>query len=110
VNALTTASALTCPHGGTVMITTTNASVSAGGAKVCRPDDTFTVSGCSFQIPATPPIPSPCIKVMWIVPDVQASIGSPTLSQASVGLCLAATQIPQGPVSVSTTQSKVSTR
>jgi hypothetical protein len=109
-NALTMASSLTCPHGATVTITSTNAHVSAGGAKVVRPDDTFTVAGCPFQIPATPPIPSPCVKVQWLVPDVQASVGSATLSLSSVGLCLSAAQVPQGPVLISATQPRVSSR
>jgi hypothetical protein len=109
-NALTTASSLMCPHGASVNIVSSNAHVSAGGAKVVRPDDTFIISGCPFQIPATPPIPSPCVKVVWVVPDVQASVGSPTLSQSSVGLCVSAAQVPQGPVTISTTQAQVQTR
>jgi len=109
--ALTTASALQCPHGGQVQVTTSNTAVSAGGAPVVTSADTFSITGCPFQIPATPPIPSPCVRVQWVVPDAQAAVnGSPTLSQGSSGLCLAATGVPQGPVAVSTTQPAVKTR
>jgi hypothetical protein len=34
--------------------------------------------------------------------------GAPTLTMASVGLCLAATQAPQGPVTIASTQTQVS--
>jgi hypothetical protein len=110
-NALTTASTLQCPHGGQVQISSSNPAVSADGSPAVTSADTFTISGCPFQIPATPPIPSPCVRVQWIVPDVQATIGgSPTLSQGSSGLCLAATGVPQGPVAVANTQAAVMTR
>ena len=110
-NALTTGSSLQCPHGGNVQISSSNTAVSADGSPAVTVSDTFTISGCPFQIPATPPIPSPCVRVQWIVPDTQAKVnGNPTLSQGSSGLCLAATSVPQGPVMVSNTQSKVQTR
>jgi hypothetical protein len=109
--AITTASALQCPHGGTVTIVSANAAALAGAAPLALATDTFTVAGCPFQIPAVVPIPSPCITVQWLVPDVRTSVGGvPTLSASSVGLCLAATQVPQGPVVVSTTQAIASTQ
>ena len=110
-NAITTASALMCPHGGTVTIVSTNAKALAGPAPLALATDTFTVAGCPFQIPAVVPIPSPCITVQWLVPDVRTAVGGvPTLSASSVGLCLAATQVPQGPVVVSATQAIMSTQ
>lgn len=74
--------------------------------------DTFTISGCPFQIPVgTGTVPSPCVTVRWIVTDMRNSVnGVPTLSANSVGLCLAATQVPQGTVSVVNTQTKVDTQ
>jgi len=106
--ALTTAASIQCPHGGTVQVVTTNTRASAGSAIAVAGD--MPISGCPFQIPAAAPIPSPCITVKWIVPDVRVKAGgTATLSQASVGLCFSAQQVPQGPAVVVSTQSKTLT-
>ena len=109
-NSLNTMSALSCPHGGTVTIASANARVSAGGAPLALSSDTFTITGCPFQIPVgVGTVPSPCVRVQWILPDLRDKTnGSLGLSQGSAGLCLAATQVPQGPVGISATQSKAS--
>ncbi len=107
-NSLTTTASLTCPHGGTVVIASTNARVSAGGAPLALVTDIFTIGGCPFQIPVgLGTVPSPCVRVQWIVSDLRNKTnGSLGLSQSSVGLCLAATQVPQGQVVIVATQSK----
>jgi hypothetical protein len=47
--------------------------------------------------------------VQWLKANLRSTVnGAATLSQDSVGLCLAADQVPQGPVSVSQTQPLVS--
>ena len=106
---LTTASSLQCPHGGTVSIVSSNSKVSAG-ASLALANDTFTIAGCPFQIPVGPGmVPHPCIKVQWTKTNLKATVNNqPTLSQDSVGLCLAADQAPQGPVSVVQAQAKAS--
>jgi len=111
-NALTTASTLQCPHGGTVSIVSANTSVQAVGTPLALASDTFTIAGCPFQIPAgVTTVPSPCIKVQWLVTDMKTTVnGTPTLSASSSGLCLAATQVPQGPVVIGNTQTKASTQ
>jgi hypothetical protein len=97
-----------CPHGGTVQIVSANIRVKTGGAYAALATDTFTVTGCPYQIPAAVPIPSPCILVQWIVPDARnRANGNFTLSQSSTGLCMSATGIPQGTVMVVNTQSQV---
>jgi hypothetical protein len=102
-------SSLQCPHGGTVKIIPANTRAQADGGLIATLSDTFIVSGCPFQIPATPPIPSPCVSVRWIVADTRVKVnGSPSLSQSSTGLCLSAAQVPQGPVMVASTQQKMS--
>jgi hypothetical protein len=107
-NTLNVNASLQCPHGGSVKIVSTNTRVVAG-APIATSSDTFIVSGCPFQIPATPPIPSPCVSVRWVVSDSRVKVGgSATLSQASTGLCLNAAQVPQGTVKVVTTQTHVS--
>lgn len=108
---ITTASQLKCPHGGTVQIVSSNARVKAAGAQMALATDVFTIAGCPFQIPAVVPIPSPCVTVQWVMPDLRGKVGKlATLSQSSVGLCLSAAQIPQGPVVVVPAQSKVSSQ
>ena len=105
--ALTTVSTMLCPHGG---------SVSASGAGLAQADggtvltmaDPCTIAGCPFQLPTTPPTPSPCILVQWVSGETKALASNlPALSEGSVGLCLAATGLVQGTVQVVNTQSKV---
>lgn len=110
-NSLNVNSTLMCPHGGSVQIISSNTRVKGGGGFLVTTADTFLISGCPFQIPATPPIPSPCIKVQWLVSDMRVKVnGSPSLSKSSVGLCLSAAQVPQGPVSIVNTQTKVKSK
>jgi hypothetical protein len=106
---LTMASTLTCPHGGTVSILSSNTRVLAGSALVLA-TDTFTISGCPFQIPVgVGTVPHPCVTVQWLKPNLLTTVnGTPTLAEDSVGLCLAADQVPQGPVAVTQTQPLVS--
>jgi hypothetical protein len=110
-NALTTASTLQCPHGGTVSIVSSNTRVKADSAAMALATDTFTISGCPFQIPVGPGTkPSPCIQVQWVLTDLRSKVSQQqTLSIASVGLCLSAEQVPQGPVVIASSQTKVST-
>ncbi len=102
-------SSLQCPHGASVNIVSANARVKAGGAFAALATDQFIISGCPFQIPiGTGTVPSPCLKVQWTVTDLRLKVGgTPTLSQGSVGLCLNAQQLPQGPVSIVNAQTKV---
>jgi hypothetical protein len=106
-NFLTTSSVLQCPHGGSVSATTTNSVTKAGGDYVVSQSDTFMISGCSFQLPG--PMPSPCMTVQWVSASTSNTVqGNNVLTTDSQGLCLAATQAPQGPVVISTTQTPVS--
>jgi len=103
---LTTASVMMCPHGGTVQAIPSSTAVQFGGAPVVTAADTFMIAGCPFVIAL---LPSPCLTVQWIQPAMQSQLSSnPTLTEASVGLCLAATQAPQGPVIIASTQPQVS--
>ena len=104
---LTTASTLQCPHGGSVSIVSANTSVSAGAA-LALATDTFTISGCPFQIPVgVGTVPHPCIRVQWLMTNMKCSVNNqPTLSQSSQGLCLAADQAPQGCVVIVNTQTQ----
>jgi hypothetical protein len=92
---------LRCPHGVQITIEAADQRVMAGHAAVATRDDIFTIVGCPFQLPTTPPIPSPCVRVQWLEADTRVQRGgSATLSETSVGLCLNAQGLPQGPVVV----------
>lgn len=102
---LTAASSMMCPHGGIVTPTPGSTRANAG-APVLRGSDTFIIAGCSFNISGAP---SPCVSVNWVVTATRVKHGGDlVLNQASVGLCLAATQAPQGTVLINSTQAQVS--
>jgi hypothetical protein len=107
---LDTGATLLCPHGGRVQILSTSTRVKTGSQFVARATDTFIVVGCPFHIPATPPIPSPCTTVRWLVTDARTTAGGAvTLSRSSAGLCQTVAQVPQGPVTIVATQVRVET-
>ena len=98
---LTASSTMMCPHGGTVSATA-GQSKAVADAAVLRMSDTCTISGCSFMIGN---VPSPCMTVQWVQAAAKVKAGGDfVLNEASVGLCLAATQAPQGSVLISNTQ------
>jgi len=102
---LTTASVMMCPHGGTVQASPSSTTVQIAGAPALTASDVFVIAGCPFLIVL---VPSPCVTVQWVQPAAQSTIsGSLTLTEASVGLCLAATQAPQGPVMIVSAQPNV---
>ena len=100
-------SVITCPHGGQVKAITTNTKVKSEGTKfLLRITDSFTIVGCPFVVtPPTPATPSPCIIVQWSNPAQKVKvIGIPVLLETSIGLCLNPAGIPQGPVTIISTQ------
>lgn len=103
---LNSSSVMMCPHGGTVTAISSNTRAKAGGDFILRSSDTFIIAGCSFNISGAP---HPCVQVQWVQPDARSkAMGDFTLSQASVGLCVAPDQAVQGTVLVNSTQAKVS--
>lgn len=99
---LTTASMLSCVHGGMVTGVPTSR-VTAAGAPVLLATDTFMVAGCPFA----PVAPHPCVLVQWQLPAQRSSCANvPTLTEASVGFCLAADGAVQGPVIIQATQQR----
>jgi len=99
---LTTASVLSCPHGGTVTASTQNRRVQAAGDLVVRATDTFTIAGCTFTLGV---VPHPCVRAQWPVPTTRnRAAGDPSLTDESVGLCLAGDGAAQGTVVISSTQ------
>lgn len=95
-----------CPHGGQVTTISSNTRVLVNGMPAAVVTDTSVVAGCAFTVPG--PKPQPCVKVQWLVPAARVLInGQPVLLQTSSGLCLSAEQIPQGPPTIVTTQTRV---
>lgn len=102
---LTGGAAVTCPHGGQVQTVSSNARVLLGGLPAATIGDAYLVAGCVFT---TGPKPQPCIRVQWLVPAARVLVmGQPVIVQTSVGLCLSAEEIPQGPPTVVATQPRV---
>nr|HEX4314513.1 hypothetical protein [Kofleriaceae bacterium] len=103
--AITTASQLTCPHGGTVTITAANPA--SAGASIATAADTFAIAGCAFTTPAG--TPSPCATVAWTSSDKHVTIdGKPTISTDSQGVCIGPSGT-QGAVLFGQTQPAVTT-
>jgi len=103
---LNTSSVMMCPHGGTVSAITTNTKVNVGGGPAVLSTDTFMIAGCAFVVGV---VPHPCMQVQWVQPDTRSQVsGGFTLSESSVGLCVAADQAVQGTVLINFTQPQVS--
>jgi hypothetical protein len=90
-----------CPHGGTV-IPVPGQTQAVAGAPVLRMSDICTIAGCTFNVAG---VPSPCLTVQWVQGAARVQAGGDfVLNEASVGLCIAATQAPQGAVIIANTQ------
>lgn len=102
---LTVSSVMMCPHGGCVQAIPSNTQTLAGGDPVLRASDTFLVAGCVFTIGV---VPNPCVMVQWVQTALNSQVLSDfTLTQESVGLCIADTGAPQGVVLIIEAQPQV---
>jgi hypothetical protein len=100
---LTSASTMMCPHGGTITAIPGQSRANAE-SPILRGSDTYIVAGCSFNISG---IPNPCVTVQWVQTATRVKAGGDfVLDESSTGLCLAATQAPQGAVLILETQPK----
>ena len=103
---LNSASVMMCPHGGTVQAISSNTRARVGGGFALLQSDTFVIVGCPFSTPAGP---HPCIQVQWVQTAARSrAIGAFTLTEASVGLCVAPDQAVQGTVLIVAAQPQVS--
>jgi len=103
---LNMSSIMMCPHGGTVSAITTNTRVQAASSFVLRSSDTFIIAGCPFNISG---VPHPCVQVQWVVPSLRSqAMGDFTLTEESVGLCIAPDMAVQGTALITFTQSQAS--
>jgi hypothetical protein len=103
-NLLNMSSVMMCPHGGTVSAVSQNTQVMVAGGLMLRASDTFLIAGCVF---ALGPTPHPCVQVKWVKPNSKSQVNNDfTISQESMGLCLAADMAVQGTVLVNFTQAQ----
>ncbi|HEX9893373.1 MAG TPA: hypothetical protein VGA78_05585 [Gemmatimonadales bacterium] len=94
-----------CPHGGPVTEIPATPRVLLSGMPAATMADQYLIAGCVFNVAGAP---HPCVRVQWLVPAVRVTASlMPLILQTSVGLCLAADQVPQGPPVVSSTQPRV---
>ena len=94
-----------CPHGGLVVEIPSAPRVFLTGMPAATLTDQYPIVACVFNVAGGP---HPCIRVQWLVPAVRVKVNlMPVILQTSVGLCLAADQVPQGPPIVSSTQPRV---
>jgi hypothetical protein len=106
---VTVSASAICTHGAAVSIMPGSPRVKAAGNAVATMADTYSVSGCPFQVPlGAGTKPQPCISLRWVAPAVRVrSGGQPVILQSSSAICLSVEQIPQGPPTVVTTQPRV---
>ena len=102
---LTTTTSMSCPHGGTVIASTSNTRVKAHGMYILRSTDTFKIDGCPFMLGT---VKHPCVRVRWDVDcEHHTSHRKPSLNKDSIGLSIASDEAVQGVVQISSTQQKV---
>jgi hypothetical protein len=103
---LTTASTVTCTHGGKATLTTSNTKVKVDGAAALLESDIHSVAGCPFTVPG--PKPQPCVKIEWTAGAMMCKAGGTALLvKSSVGKCISAEGATQGVAIVAMTQMKV---
>jgi hypothetical protein len=102
---LNDSSVMMCPHGGSVQAVTSNTRAQAAGGFLLRASDTFVVAGCPFVLGL---VPHPCVEVQWVQPATGSkAVDDFTLTEASVGLCIAPDQAVQGAVLILVAQPSV---
>ena len=102
---LTTASTITCMHGGQAILLTANTKVLVDGAPALLETDIHPVAGCPFTIG---PKYSPCTRIEWTAGAAKVTInGTKVLVRSSIGKCISAEGAPQGIAMILNTQTKV---
>jgi hypothetical protein len=98
-----------CPHGAQASIMAPSPRVKVAGNAVALLSDPTTIAGCPFQVPVGAGTkPQPCVTARWLVGSTRVKVmGQPVVLQTSGGICQSAEQIPAGPPTVNTTQTRV---
>ncbi|MEO0643259.1 MAG: hypothetical protein AAFY47_07575 [Pseudomonadota bacterium] len=103
---LTSATRTQCPHGGTGTLNASQGKVMIEGSPALVFGDQGTVAGCGFTLPNGKPQPCVTQKLLGASTKVFAQ-GTPVLLKNPTDLSYSAENIPQGPVTWSTVQAKV---
>lgn len=94
-----------CSHAGQISIIGTGARVTVMGMPVALANDTQIVAGCPFNVSGSP---SPCVTASQFVPAARVLVnGQPPFLNTSIGLGKNAAQAPQGPATITSTQTRV---
>lgn len=94
-----------CPHGGPLQITASSPRVQVGGANAAVLSDAGLVSGCTFAVGQKL---QPCTTTKWIAGATRVTAsGQALLINPPTALCLSADQIPAGPPSITSSQTRV---
>lgn len=102
---LTTATAAKCPHGAKITFTPSQFSVLIDSAPVVLEGDLPIFAPCPFMVG---PVASPCVMIEWSKVTTKVKVkGQKLLLSTSLGMCKNASSAPQGPVLVTSCQSKV---
>ena len=102
-----------CTHAASAVVSPTQARVLVSGKPVANILAATAVAGCPFQIPVgVGTKPQPCVTVKWAMPSARFLVdGKPaalvTTPGPAPGVCQSAEQIPQGPPTVPTVQTRV---
>lgn len=101
---LTSTSTVMCPHAGQAVLVTSNTEALIDGCPALLQTDVHPIVGCTF---APGGVYTPCLTIRWITAATQTNVRNvPVLLQNSVGLCLNAAQVPQGPAIVMQVQTR----
>jgi hypothetical protein len=102
-----------CTHAATATVVPSQTRVLVNGTPVANISAQITVAGCPFQIPVGAGTkPQPCVTIKWTMPSTRFLVdGKPAALVPAPGpgpgICQSAEQIPQGPPTVSTVESRV---
>ncbi len=102
---LTTASTITCTHGGQTILLPANFKVTVDGGFALLESGLYLVIGCPFTVG---PKYSPCIRIEWTAGAAKVKINeTKVLVRSSIGKCINAEGAPQGIALIINTQMKV---
>lgn len=92
---LNTVSTIQCPHGGQLVLVTSDTVFRIDGSPALLLTDVHPIVGCPFVVGTKP---QPCVTARWVVGAQRTRVWQiPVLLRDSVGICYSAEQIPQGP-------------
>ena len=94
-----------CGHGGQILVAGTGVRVTVMGQPVALAQDIQPVAGCPLNVSGAP---SPCVVASQFVPAARVLVnGLPPFLNTSVGMARNAAQAPQGPATITSTQTRV---